>query len=261
MAFMMKAGWELCTNHDALWVRIIKSKYKCREGAFPIVSKACKSFNFWHGICRVWGHVEENILWRLGTGLNVNFWNDPWVPSLGILLDHVQGGVPDHLLGIQAGDMVNSVGEWELDFVEEWLLAYVRDTIRSISPPSETGRPDILAWTPFRDGEFTVRSAYTAVAKLQYKPNPPIFRVLWEWEGHERIKLLLWRVAKSAMLTNEERFRRRLTIDPTCPRCSGGPETISHVLRDCPVATAVWMEIFHIPASNIFFHSNFSFWL
>lgn len=120
--------------------------------------------------------------------------------------------------------MVNSAGEWELDFVEEWLPAYVRDTIRSISPPSETGRPDILAWTPSRDGEFTVRSAYIAVAKLQYKPNPPIFRVLWEWEGPKRIKLLLWRVAKSAMLTNEERFRRRLTMDPTCPRCSGGPE-------------------------------------
>lgn len=72
--------------------------------------------------------------------------------------------------------MVNSVGEWELDFVEEWLPAYVRDTIRSISPPSETGRPDILAWTPYRDGEFTVRSAYTAVAKLQTtNPTLPFF--------------------------------------------------------------------------------------
>jgi len=38
-AFMMKAGWDLCSEHDDLWVRIFRSKYKYGDGILPYIDK------------------------------------------------------------------------------------------------------------------------------------------------------------------------------------------------------------------------------
>lgn len=197
----------------------------------------------------------------MGARNTVNFWHDPWITSCGPLISHVQGEVPTHLAGMRVCDLVNSMGEWELEFIEEWLPSSICGIISCFPPPRDLGRPDILAWKPTHDGEFSVRSVYGVVAPCQFKSDPPIFHFIWNWVGPERIKVLLWRVTKNAILTNEARSRRGLSLDSSCPRCSSCPGTIPHVLRDCAIATAVWMEVFHLPASDSFFHSNFSLWL
>lgn len=153
--------------------------------------------------------------------------------------------------------MVNSMREWDLEFVEEWLPLYIREAVIGCPPPWDLGRPDILAWNLSNDGEFSLWSAYVAVARHQYKPDPPIFRSIWNWSGPERIKLLLWRVSKSVLLTNDEWSKRGLTMDASCPRCNASLESIPHVLRDFPVATAVWMEILHISVTDPFFRTDF----
>lgn len=51
IAFMMKVGWALCSNHDALWVKVIKHKYKCGNGPIPVISEVRSLSNFWRGIC------------------------------------------------------------------------------------------------------------------------------------------------------------------------------------------------------------------
>lgn len=84
-----------------------------------------------------------------------------------------------------------------------------------------------------------MKDAYGIVATTKLNLCPTIFSVIWKWEGPERIKLLLWCIANGAILMNEARCRRRLSLDPSCPRCSSCPESINHVFRDCPVATTV----------------------
>ncbi|KAK9911810.1 hypothetical protein M0R45_035699 [Rubus argutus] len=42
------------------------------------------------------------------------------------------------------------------------------------------------------------------------------------------------------LLTNVNRTRRKLTLDPCCPHCPGQPETMIHLFRDCPKAGAIW---------------------
>ena len=37
-ALMMKVGWGLVNNKDALWARVIRSKYKCGEDLLPNIS-------------------------------------------------------------------------------------------------------------------------------------------------------------------------------------------------------------------------------
>ncbi|CAN1805822.1 hypothetical protein LINPERHAP1_LOCUS24422 [Linum perenne] len=62
------------------------------------------------------------------------------------------------------------------------------------------------------------------------------------------------------LLTNKERQRRHLTDNPNCARC-GGEESISHVLRECPVAALVWGELKFPPSDINWWEANIQNWL
>lgn len=156
---------------------------------------------------------------------------------------------------------MNSAGDWELDVVEDLIPDQARLLILGHPPPSPSEFTDMVAWGPSQDGEFSMKQVYSSVASARFKPTPPIFPLIWKWEGLERIKILLWRITKGAILPNEALCRRGLTLNPSCPRCRTSPESINHVFRDCPVATAVWMEVRGITQSDQFFNVNFSMWL
>lgn len=117
-------------DHNALWVKVVKHKYNCGMEVIPNVSEARSSSNLWRGVCRSWGHVKDNI----GSFSSVNFWSDDWLPSIGPLINHVHGVVLDHLLGIRVGDLVNHLGGWELDVVEDRLPHHVRLSILGHPP-------------------------------------------------------------------------------------------------------------------------------
>lgn len=65
----MKAGWHIIEANEELWVRTLKSKYKCGSGILPRVSNDRFGSNFWSGICKAWpDQVSNNVAWRIGDG-------------------------------------------------------------------------------------------------------------------------------------------------------------------------------------------------
>lgn len=50
------------------------------------------------------------------------------------------------------------------------------------------------------------------------------------------------------LLTNAQRFRRKLTDDPSCKFCPAISESMVHLLRDCPHAKLIW-NIANVPRS------------
>ncbi|KAJ1412772.1 Ribonuclease H-like superfamily [Sesbania bispinosa] len=82
-----------------------------------------------------------------------------------------------------------------------------------------------------------------------------------EWNGPERLKMFLWRILANGLLTNEGRFKRKLTLDPLCPRCLLKEESSLHALRDCREATAVWNLISNFQLHPNFFNFNIRDWI
>ena len=55
-AFMMKVGWDLIMDREALWARVIRSKYKCGNDILPCVQRRQVSSNLWRGVaCQLLG--------------------------------------------------------------------------------------------------------------------------------------------------------------------------------------------------------------
>lgn len=62
MAFIMKAGWRLCTQRDALWNSVVRKKYKCGDQVVPLVDTTKQGNNFWRGVCCDWNSVLNNTI-------------------------------------------------------------------------------------------------------------------------------------------------------------------------------------------------------
>ena len=60
-AFMMKVGWGLVNNKDALWARVIRSKYNCGQDLIPIIRAKKPGSRVWSGIKAVWENVKNEI--------------------------------------------------------------------------------------------------------------------------------------------------------------------------------------------------------
>jgi len=64
-----------------------------------------------------------------------------------------------------------------------------------------------------------------------------------------------------AIMTNEVRWRRKITSNPCCSHCLTELETIIHALRDCPNARGVWDRIIEVADREAFYSLNWYTWL
>ncbi|CAN1155888.1 Putative ribonuclease H protein At1g65750, partial [Linum perenne] len=108
-----------------------------------------------------------------------------------------------------------------------------------------------------RDGRFRVRSAYLHAAKEEGDALDPI----WRWKGPHRIRQFLWLVAHNRLLTKSERRRRHLAEMGSCQVCPGHEESVLHVLRDFPLASATWELLALSSGDQTFFKTLLLPWI
>lgn len=60
-SYMMKVDWSLRTKRDDLWVRIMRSKYKCGEDLLPIIDRK-KMALIYGRVCAVAGGIFKKTL-------------------------------------------------------------------------------------------------------------------------------------------------------------------------------------------------------
>ena len=59
-AYMMKLGWKLMNRRDDLWVKVIRSKYKCGNDLVPVIDHKRPESNNWLGIRNNWNEVMNS---------------------------------------------------------------------------------------------------------------------------------------------------------------------------------------------------------
>ena len=84
---------------------------------------------------------------------------------------------------------------------------------------------------------------------------------LWRLPMAQRVKTFGWLLLKGRLLTNSERYRRKMTDDPTCQLCNGNIEDIDHVFKLCPLAVSTWEKILPADMKSAFLSSDIISWL
>jgi hypothetical protein len=260
-AYMMKLAWQLITCQDKLWVKVMRAKYSCGNLIIPTVNNRSNSTPTWKAIVNVWEDVTRNITWCIQNGHHVRFWKDAWIRDCGPLLNLASNGIPigqmEYVVSHYARD-----GQWNWEVLNQILPREICEKLTVIKPPSN-GKSDFPCWNLTTDGNFSLKSAYSLMhGKHHCSPtNQEIFQHIWAWQGPNRYKSFLWKIAHDKILTNDERYHRGMTRDNLCPRCGDYPETIMHVLRDCEEAKIFWNDLISQDVWSKFFSLGLYQWL
>ncbi|KAF7844979.1 putative ribonuclease H protein At1g65750 family [Senna tora] len=236
-AFMTKLGWGLVNQKDALWARVLRAKYKCGDDLIPTVRRINTASRLWKGIADSWKHVQEGMVWRIGDGKRVRFWSDPWLPNGSALCHYSLVPLSDVELDRVAADFVSASGGWEWGKFEFLLPNEICSLIAAVTPPSCVVQGDHIAWKYSRDGAFSTRSAYHAIAKEDGMVTHDFWKHLWKWKGMEKVRSFLWLCGHDRLLTNVARMWRGIADTDTCARCNCAAEDLLHTLRDCVKAS------------------------
>ncbi|KAH1057930.1 hypothetical protein J1N35_035995 [Gossypium stocksii] len=64
ISFLLKLGYNMVFDEEALWVRFIRSKYGL-DGSLPDNIKRDRSSFLWKSLSKIWVLLRENIIWSV----------------------------------------------------------------------------------------------------------------------------------------------------------------------------------------------------
>ncbi|CAN1219300.1 Putative ribonuclease H protein At1g65750, partial [Linum perenne] len=257
-AFIMKLTWGLMKNTEALWVKVLKTKYLKQyvNGFSPCKSKRWSSC--WKGINETWPIFTGGLYWGIRNGKQTNFWRERWLDDGTIIGDLIQP--PTCQANWVVADFCTSDDRWDLTKLADVLPDPILQGVMGMSPPCNELDEDIPIWGLEPHGMYSVKTGYLLAKGLRDAGSHIVWRKIWRWEGTQRVRQFLWVAYKNRLLTNQERYRRHLTTDNTCGMCMGDAETTEHVLRSCSLAKQVWTKLLLINESDPFFSLNLESW-
>ncbi|CAN1796887.1 Putative ribonuclease H protein At1g65750 [Linum perenne] len=261
MAFMMKLAFQFFKSPNDLWVQVLQHKY-FKEGPNGLqVKNATRISPMWRAIKKVTPLMRPGMKMGLRNGVETNFWLDRWVDSGDRLIDITFGNTSAIDVDQPVVAFVTANGEWNWSLFNQFLSRDGCLQVAGMSPPSAGAGEDRITWGLEHDGSFRICSAYLLAAEEDDGTLDPIWRLIWRWKGPQRIRQFLWLVAHNRLLTNSERHRRHLAEVGACQVCPGLEESVLHVLRDCPLASATW-ELLALPSGDqTFFQTPLLQWI
>ncbi|CAL1407561.1 unnamed protein product [Linum trigynum] len=249
LAMLAKGGWRLINEKDNLWGQVMLSKYGRQRENLDILRHTQGSSFTWSSFTKAADLLKKDSAWNIKNGKSTKFWFDPWVLQVA-LKDVALNQIPEELEHAVVGDFVTSDGSWRTDLFSEILPVDIVQKILSVAVDTLSTEEDTLFWHTAPDGRFSTKSAYTLINQHQADPNEKLWKTIWQLPVPERVRSFVWLVCRGRIPTNSFRFSRKIAPNPSCQRCTGAPESILHLLRDCPPALFFWTR--HVPSARQF---------
>lgn len=178
-AFMTKLGWSLIHKRDALWVKLMREKYKAWNDIIPDVVKRRSESPAWRGIRTMWQTVLSSISWRIADGRNNLFWKDHWLPNFERLETLALRPLQEEILRWKISDCLDERGRWEWSLFEHLLPSPVLMAIQRVKV-HDSRSADWPIWRWSSDGRFTVKSAYSFLTKEFHSVGKGPWKLIWK---------------------------------------------------------------------------------
>lgn len=81
-ALLAKQGWRILTQPDSLCARVFRARYFKNGGFLQATCPRRASFT-WRGIIHGRNLLKEGLIWRVGSGRNIQIDKDKWIPRAG----------------------------------------------------------------------------------------------------------------------------------------------------------------------------------
>lgn len=174
----MKVGWKLCSQPIALWVQVVRSKYRCGNDLKPLINLSHKGSNFWKGMVLIWNHIDSNLRWCIGNGRMTRFWSDVWVPKIGRLAKLSNINISNEILWLVCWFIDNN-GGWDTSKLNSMLPTHIIDKIKFVTPPMGTKPVDNLLQNRSTNAIFTTKSPFECICPFVPPTHSQLLRTIW----------------------------------------------------------------------------------
>lgn len=156
LAMLAKQSWRLITHPETLCARVLRAKY-FRDGNLLKAGPNKGSSYTWQSIFAGLQTFRRGHIWRIGSGVKVNIWDDHWIPSSQTRMIMTRRG--NTLLRTVDELMIPGTASWDEALIRSIFLPLDAERIINI-PLSENATGDFVAWNRTKSFSFIVRSAY-----------------------------------------------------------------------------------------------------
>ena len=141
---------------------------------------------------------------------------------------------------------------WDVGLLKNLFEEDIVQAILKI-PQWKIHQSDSWVWVKTPSGELSVKSAFKKISKNTHASLAiPVLGRIWKTRLHERQKLLLWRVAAGLLPTKDTLVKFVVSLNPTCVLCEKMDESIVHLLWNCDLARAIWLEVHGLFVLTVF---------
>ncbi|CAL5371297.1 unnamed protein product [Camellia sinensis] len=243
VALLAKLGWNLNSDKDASWTKILRGKY-LHKHTFSNWPSTTNASHTWRSIMKTSAILAKGTKWSVGNGKSISFWKDWWCGN-GPLASTFPG--PHITEDVVVAAIINEEGKWDMEGAANVLPQLLQPQIQQIHLPQFVELGDNPYWIGSSTGGFIVGAAYKLVANQvsSLDTGPVIWHWIWKLKIPQKLKGFIWLLMLNKVLTNHQRKIRGLTTDDTCPRCQLYCEDLSHLLRECHQSAEVWETLTH----------------
>ncbi|KAL4347507.1 hypothetical protein GQ457_17G014650 [Hibiscus cannabinus] len=195
-------------NKEALWVQLMRAKYKCRDMVLFSLNTRSGS-RLWKGLASVWGDMRQNVVWCWGNEHDISFWYDTRIGDLGPLAQHTLSVVDSVLARATVSDMVDDRGRWLWEKFHGFLPMYVLMHMDVVKGPTRYLLSDNARWRGCEDNLFTINMAYNMCVGVVDQRVESHWRIIYKFCGIHHICIFLWLACCNKLMTNEEQYFAR----------------------------------------------------
>jgi hypothetical protein len=206
----------------------------------------------WRSILRGVELLKQGIIWRIGTGEEVDAFDDPWIPRGSTRRPRTHNILNEKM---RVCDLIDQTTvTWDEELIKS--LFDEEDAKEILSIPLRPKMEDWVAWHYDKKGEFSVKSAYRlgvsirdaqliadASSSISTEPKNKVWSKLWNLKLPGKVKIFSWRLCQNSPPTRMNIKRKRVELDTRCPMCYRMDEDGGHLFLKCKCVKHIWRSL------------------
>lgn len=261
-ALLLKWAWRFGKEKDALWRRVICSKYNW-DSNFMVLHLLVDGFSDCSILMQdllknlledavMAKSFRDSLFCKLGTGSAIRFWLDPWVEAIPLcyMFPRIFAiAVNRTALVRDLGCFIGHKWYWSVEFRRQcfgWELEEKAKLFQFINSVLPCQGEDGLLWLGDQIGVFSVKAIYNLVEIKILGADPLIISKKIRKIVPPKVVIFLWQAALNRIAVKENLQQRGVLVENggLCSICGIVVESTSHLLLHCETIWKLWCSIF-----------------
>ncbi|KAF3651267.1 putative transcription repressor MYB6-like [Capsicum annuum] len=227
----------------SLCKRVVTAKYGKQNHCSTSTGTAPHGVGPWKHISKLRYDFFLDVLFSVGNGNLVSFWNEKWLiyqplkishPNLYRLAVNPYSTVAQNRAGTSWNLLLRrNLQDWELEEIFD-LYKILED--RTINPWAS----DKLRWGSSSKGSYSVKAGYSKLSAQNEVNEHWPWKLIWRTKLPYKIMCFTWTAIREAILTQDNLCRRKFQLANRCFMCQHSSETVNHLLLHWSVASDLW---------------------